>query len=158
MCSAPVKTSDSDPHPNNQRTHQACDTWRRKAVERIAHLHPMLVVVSSSEAGKPAKELKDPLRDWATGCERVYRRPAGAADHVAALLDNLWPKSDAVERASGCPPHLNDCEQDQRDAVKDPIRQAADQEGVRRAGAGVIDPKPWQCRRSGRCPVAVGDT
>ncbi|MFC9916288.1 SGNH hydrolase domain-containing protein [Streptomyces sp. NPDC059862] len=115
-------------------------------------------MVSSSEAGESAKELKDLLQDWAAGYGSVYRRLVGAADHVVVLLDNPWPKNDAVECVSSYPLQLQDCEQDQRDAIKDPTRREANRQGARRAGAAVVDPKPWLCPGSGRCPRVVGDT
>lgn len=118
----------------------------------------MLVVASSSEAGTSVRPLRDPPRDWAAGYERVYRQLARAADQVAVLLDNPWPKDDPVECAASRPLRLRGCEPDQRDAVKDPTRREAGRQGARRAGAAVVDPKPWLCPRSGGCPVAVGDT
>ncbi|AEM85538.1 acyltransferase family protein [Streptomyces violaceusniger] len=143
---------------NGHRPYEACDTWRKEALKRIERLHPMLVVASSSEAGTSVRPLRDPLREWAAGYERVYRQLARAADHVAVLLDNPWPKDDPVECAASRPLRLRGCEPDQRDAVKDPTRREANRQGARRAGAAVVDPKPWLCPRSGGCPVAVGDT
>ncbi|MFE5122819.1 SGNH hydrolase domain-containing protein [Streptomyces sp. NPDC056669] len=71
---------------------------------------------------------------------------------------DTWPKDDPVECAASRPLRLRGCEPDQRDAVKDPTRREAGRQGARRAGAAVVDPKPWLCPRSGGCPVAVGDT
>ncbi len=42
--------------------------------------------------------------------------------------------------------------------LKDPTRREANRQGAHRAGAAVVDPKPWLCPRSGGCPVVVGDT
>ncbi|MFD8726034.1 SGNH hydrolase domain-containing protein [Streptomyces sp. NPDC059629] len=66
-------------------------------------------------------------------------------------------EGDAVECASSYPLHLEDCEQNQREAIRDPTRREANRQGTRGAGAALIDPKPWLCPRSGRCPVVVGD-
>ncbi|WP_405972521.1 acyltransferase family protein [Streptomyces sp. NBC_00988] len=81
-----------------------------------------------------------------------------AADHVAVLLDTPWPDGDPVECAATHPLRLAKCEPDQRDAIKDPTLREASRQGARRAGATVIDPEPWLCPRSGRCPVVVDDT
>ncbi|MEV5384459.1 acyltransferase family protein [Streptomyces sp. NPDC052721] len=143
---------------NHHRPYERCDIWRKNSLERIASLDPILVVVSSSEAGEPAEGVTDTPRSWAAGYERVYRRLVATAGHVAVLLDNPWPKGDAVECASSYPLRLGVCERDQSHAIKDPARREANRQGARRAGAAVIDPKPWLCPRSGRCPVVVGDT
>ncbi|MEU6553430.1 acyltransferase family protein [Streptomyces sp. NPDC046915] len=143
---------------NKHRPYEACDTWREKTLERIARLRPTLVVASSSEAATPVRRMADPRRDWEAGYERVYRTLVRAADHVAVLLDNPWPKGDAVECASSYPLWLENCEPDQRDAVRDPVLREAGRKAARRAGAAVLDPKPWLCPRSGKCPVVVGDT
>ncbi|MGY1503586.1 acyltransferase family protein [Streptomyces sp. QTS52] len=143
---------------NGHGPYTSCDTWRKDALARIARLHPMLVVASSSEAATPLKPMRNPLRDWTAGYARVYERLARAADHLAVLLDTPWPNGDPVECAATHPLRLEECEPDQRDAIKDPTLREANRQGALRAGATVIDPKPWLCPRSGYCPVVVGDT
>lgn len=143
---------------NGHGPYTSCDTWRKDALARIARLRPMLVVASSSEVATPLKPMKDPRRDWTAGYARVYDRLARAADHVAVLLDTPWPNGDPVECAATHPLRLEKCEPDQRDAIKDPALREANRQGAQRAGATVIDPEPWLCPRSGRCPVVVGDT
>ncbi|MEV7148947.1 acyltransferase family protein [Streptomyces sp. NPDC093084] len=140
------------------RPYRACDRWRENALARIGHLRPWLVVTSSSEAAKPAHPLREPLRDWQSGYERVYRRLARDADHVLALLDTPWPRVDAVECAAGHPLDLPACEQDQRDAVKAPLLREASRRAAHRTGVALLDPKPWLCPTRGRCPLVVGDT
>ncbi|MFD5383554.1 acyltransferase family protein [Streptomyces sp. NPDC127074] len=85
----------------------------------------------------------------------LRRRGTGTAPYEAC---DTWPKDDPVECAASRPLRLRGCEPDQRDAVKDPTRREAGRQGARRAGAAVVDPRPWLCPRSGGCPVAVGDT
>ena len=145
---------------NGPGPYTSCDTWRENALRRIEQLHPMLVLASSSEVAKPAKPMKDPLEDWTAGYARVYERLARAADQVAVLLDTPWPNAqdDPVECASTHPLRLDKCESDQSEAIKDPTRREANRQGALRAGATVIDPKPWLCPGSGNCPVAVRDT
>ncbi|MFF3820447.1 acyltransferase family protein [Streptomyces bluensis] len=143
---------------NNRRPYAACDTWRKTALERIRQLNPMLVVASSSEAAQAVTPMTDQLKGWADGYARVYGELARHAEHVAVLLDNPWPKGDAVECASSHPLSLRNCELDQADAIKDPTRREANRQGALRAGASVIDPKPWLCPATGGCPLVVGDT
>lgn len=143
---------------NNHGPYTSCDTWRKDALDRIADLHPMLVVASSSEVAAPFKPMQDPSAEWTAGYARVYDRLTRAADHVAVLLDTPWPRGDPVECASTHPLRLEKCERDQGDATKNRTLREANRKGAVRAGATVIDPKPWLCPSSGRCPVAVGDT
>ena len=143
---------------NGHGPYTSCDTWRKDALARIARLRPMLVLASSSEVATPLKPMKNPQRDWTAGYERVYARLTRAADHVAVLLDTPWPIGDPVECASAHPLSLRTCEPDQHDAIKNPTLREANRQGALRAGATVIDPKPWLCPRAGRCPVAVDDT
>ncbi|WP_043679594.1 acyltransferase family protein [Streptomyces xylophagus] len=143
---------------NGHGPYASCDTWRKDALERITELHPMLVVATSSEVATPLKPMTDPLRDWTAGYTRVYERLTRSADHVAVLLDTPWPQGDPLECASTHPLRLEKCEPDQRDATKDATLREANRQGALRAGATVIDPKPWLCPRSGNCPVVVGDT
>ncbi|MEU0805729.1 acyltransferase family protein [Streptomyces sp. NPDC005970] len=136
----------------------ACDTWRKNALERIAQLRPMLVVASSSEAGTPVDRVHDPLREWTGGYERVDRRLVRDAGMLIVLLDNPWPRGDAVECAARHPLELRECETDARAAVSSPTVRTAARTAARRTGAAVIDPKGWLCPPTGRCPVTVGDT
>ncbi|MCX4993587.1 acyltransferase family protein [Streptomyces sp. NBC_00568] len=143
---------------NQNRPYEACDSWRKDALNRIKKLQPLLVVASSSEAATPVHRMKSPRRQWQAGYERVYQQLAGASGHLAVMLDTPWPSSDAVECASSYPLDLPTCEQDQNDAVKDPMLREASRRAARRAKAFVVDPSPWLCRPQGRCPLVVGDT
>jgi peptidoglycan/LPS O-acetylase OafA/YrhL len=140
------------------RAYEACDTWRRGALQRITELRPMLVVASSSEEATPVNRMEEPPREWTAGYERVYRRLTRDAGRVVVLLDNPWPRGDAVECAARHPLRLENCEADQRDVIRSPTLREAGERAALRTGAAVIDPKPWLCPQAGRCPVVVGDT
>ncbi|MFC7983682.1 acyltransferase family protein [Streptomyces sp. NPDC057336] len=140
------------------RAYEACDTWRERALRRITELRPMLVVAASSEAAEPVRRMEDPPRDWTAGYERVYRRLARDAGSVAVLLDSPWPKGDPVECAARHPLRLGNCEADRRDSIRSPTLREAGERAARRAGAAVVDPRPWLCSRAGRCPAVVADT
>ncbi|MFE9680798.1 acyltransferase family protein [Streptomyces sp. NPDC006285] len=136
----------------------SCDVWKKNALERVARLRPMLVVASSSEAARPAGRMTDPVREWAAGYERVYRRLARDAGRLVVLLDNPWPKGDAVECAAHHPLHLRECAAERRVAIKSPLLRTAGRTAAGRTGAVLVDPEPWLCPRAGGCPVVVGDT
>ncbi|MER6345297.1 acyltransferase family protein [Streptomyces sp. NPDC001595] len=136
----------------------ACDTWKERAFRRISQLRPMLVVASSSESARPVGRMDDPLREWTAGYERLYRRLSRDADRVAVLLDNPWPKGDAVECAARHPLDLGECEAGRDEAVRSPTLREAGRTAARRAGAAVVDPEPWLCPTAGRCPAVVEDT
>ncbi len=140
------------------RPYTSCDAWRKRALKRIERLHPMLVVASSSEAAKPAREMANPQKEWAAGYHRVYRRLAHAADRVNVTLDNPWPKGDAVECAARNPVDLHRCESERGAAVKSPVLREAGRTAALHAGATVVDPQLWLCPRLGACPSVVADT
>ncbi|MFJ2635767.1 acyltransferase family protein [Streptomyces sp. NPDC087422] len=135
-----------------------CDTWRRAAVARIAALRPGLVLVSSSDAGRPLHPAADPVRQWTDGFRATFTALAASGARVAALLDTPWPASDAVECAAAHPLRLGHCASRLPDALRDPARQGAVRAAATAAGAAVIDPAPWLCATDGTCPVLAGDT
>ncbi|MFE0801348.1 acyltransferase family protein [Streptomyces sp. NPDC058812] len=156
LTKASCKTADVTIRANG-RAYEACDTWRKRALQRITELRPMLVVAASSEAAEPVNRMEDPPREWMTGYEHVYRRLVRDAGRVAVLLDNPWPRGDVVECAARHPLRLENCEVDQRDAIKSPTLRKAAERAARRTGAAFIDPEPWLCPQAGRCPAVVGD-
>ncbi|MFD0004179.1 acyltransferase family protein [Streptomyces sp. NPDC127178] len=72
---------------SGHKPYTACDTWRSHAMARIESLRPALVVVSSSDAGDPARPAADSLHQWTTGFERTFRALATSGARVTALLD-----------------------------------------------------------------------
>ncbi|MEU7471801.1 acyltransferase family protein [Streptomyces sp. NPDC044984] len=144
---------------SDHEPYTACDTWRSRAVARINALHPALVVVSSSDAGDPARPADDPLRQWTTGFEDTLRDLGTSGAHVAVLLDTPWPKGDPVDCAAKNPLHLRACANHLPDAIHDATRHTALRGAATATSASVIDPGPWVCApRTGTCPVVVGDT
>ncbi len=157
LTKASCKTADITTRSGGS-AYTSCDTWREEALRRITELRPMLVVAASSEAAEPVHRMSDPSREWTRGYERVYRRLARDAGAVAVLLDSPWPKGDAVECAARHPLRLGECEADQRDAIRSPTLRKAGETAARRAGAEVVDPRPWLCPPRGGCPTVVADT
>ncbi|WP_432043069.1 acyltransferase family protein [Streptomyces cadmiisoli] len=140
------------------RPYKACENWREDALNRIGRLRPELVVTSSSEAATPVERMADPSAEWRAGYERVYRQLARRSEHLLVLLDNPWPRNDAVECAASRPLDLPACEQSSREAVKSPVLREASRRAARHIKALLLDPMPWFCAPGGRCPLVVGDT
>ncbi|MET9191543.1 SGNH hydrolase domain-containing protein, partial [Streptomyces tendae] len=144
---------------NLHEPYTACDTWRSHALERIRDLRPALVVVSSSDAGDPARPADDPLRQWTTGFEHTFRDLHASGARVAALLDTPWPKGDPVDCAARNSLQLRACAHHLPEAIRDATRGRAVRAAASTTGTTVIDPTPWVCApRTGVCPVVVADT
>ncbi|MFE2043480.1 acyltransferase family protein [Streptomyces sp. NPDC059477] len=141
----------------NGGPYSACDTWRTRALARIAALDPSLVIVSSSEAGDPAYPTSDPGQQWTDGFRETFAALGESGARVAALLDTPWPKSDAVDCAATYPLDLGRCASEVSEAIRDPARRDAVREAAESAGALVIDPAPWLCTPAGDCPVLAGN-
>ncbi|MER7999829.1 acyltransferase family protein [Streptomyces sp. NPDC095613] len=142
---------------DHRKPYTACDAWRRTAVERIGRLRPALVVVSSSDAGTPARPAGDPVRQWTAGFQDTFRSLTATGTRVAALLDTPWPKVDAVDCAASYPLRLGRCANHLPQAIRDERRQRAERAAAAATGVTVIDPTPWLCDARGNCPVVVGD-
>ncbi|MGQ4386201.1 acyltransferase family protein [Streptomyces sp. SAS_270] len=143
---------------SRHKPYTACDTWRSHAVARINTLHPALVVVSSSDAGDPARPADDPLQQWTAGFEETFRGLTASGAHLAVVLDTPWPKVDAVDCAARNSLHLGVCANHLPEAIHDGTRHTAVRSAAAATGASVIDPEPWVCAtRTGTCPVVVGN-
>ncbi|MFF3937499.1 SGNH hydrolase domain-containing protein [Streptomyces phaeofaciens] len=141
------------------KPYTACDTWRSHAMARIDALRPDLVVVSSSDAGDPARPAADPLRQWTTGFENTFRALGASGVRVAALLDTPWPKGDPIDCAARNSLRLSACANHLPDATRDATRGTALRSAASTTATTVIDPTPWLCAPgTGICPVVVADT
>lgn len=136
----------------------ACDTWRARAITRIAALRPDLVIVSSSDAGDPMYPEPDLVQQWTDGFRATYDALGASGAKVVALLDTPWPRSDAVDCAAMYSLRLDRCASRLPEAIRDPSRRTATTDGARLSGATLIDPTPWLCTSGGNCPVLVGNT
>ncbi|MFI0240334.1 acyltransferase family protein [Streptomyces sp. NPDC016845] len=152
-CKVADVTTVSDGKP-----YTACDTWRAKALARIARLRPALVIASSSAAGDLAHpEAGGAARQWTAGFTRTYRALRASGAEVAALLDTPWPGADAVDCAGTHPLDLRRCAVSPGRAAKDPHRAAAVRAAATVTGADAVDPGRWLCAPR-VCPVLVADT
>jgi len=135
-----------------------CDTWRARAIEKIAALSPDLVIVSSSDAGDPLRPERDVAQQWTDGFRTTYEALGASGAKVVALLDTPWPRTDAVDCAGLYSLRLDRCGNRLPGAIRDGARRGAALAAARESGAVVIDPVPWLCTGKGDCPVLVGDT
>ncbi|WP_369238117.1 acyltransferase family protein [Streptomyces sp. R21] len=143
----------------DHKPYTACDTWRADAVARIKALRPALVVVSSSDAGDPARPAADLLGQWTAGFESTFRALGASGARVAALLDTPWPKGDPIDCAARNSMQLRACAKHLPDPARDVTRSAAVRAAASASDAAVIDPASWVCApRTGVCPVVVGNT
>ncbi|MFG3367032.1 acyltransferase family protein [Streptomyces sp. NPDC048156] len=143
---------------NAHRPYTTCDRWRADALARIEKLRPSLVLMSSSDAGTPAKAMRDPLAGWTDGYVRTFRNLSRSGAQVVALLDTPWPREDVLDCAATHPLHLRDCSVRVPEALHDVTRRNATKAAARSTGVSVIDPQTWLCTSHGDCPVAVYDT
>ncbi|WP_399880660.1 acyltransferase family protein [Streptomyces sp. BBFR51] len=144
---------------SGHKPYTACDTWRSNAMATIRTLRPVLVVVSSSDAGDPARPAGDPLHQWTAGFEHTFRALGATGARVAALLDTPWPKGDPIDCAARNSLQLRSCAHHLPDAIRDARRGLALRAAASTTATTVIDPTPWLCApHTGTCPVVVGDT
>ncbi|MFJ6681405.1 acyltransferase family protein [Streptomyces werraensis] len=141
----------------NNGPYSSCDDWREVTIDKIRAMEPELVVTSSSNSAKLWGE-GDTATEWGKGQAETYRILQQGRTRVLTLLDNPWPKNNAVDCAVANPDDLSECanklsESDKQPSVTKAIREAAAAEDV-----AVIDPSPWVCAPSGNCPVVVGNT
>ncbi|MGI5443945.1 SGNH hydrolase domain-containing protein [Streptomyces shenzhenensis] len=88
---------------SGHKPYTACDTWRSNAMARIRTLRPDLVVVSSSDAGDPARPAADPLRQWTTGFENTFRDLAPPASGSPPCSTPHGPRATRSTAPPGTP-------------------------------------------------------
>jgi peptidoglycan/LPS O-acetylase OafA/YrhL len=141
----------------NKGPYSTCDNWRKVTLEKIREMEPELVITSSSNSAKLWGE-GDLGEEWGKGQAETYRMLQQGRTQVLTLLDNPWPKNNAVDCANANSGNLGACARDRSEAdpkpeVTEAIRKAATAEDV-----AVIDPYDWVCAPSGNCPIVAGNT
>ncbi|WP_432149060.1 acyltransferase family protein [Streptomyces sp. bgisy029] len=137
--------------------YSTCDDWRAETIKKIQKLEPELVITSSSNSAELYGE-GDLGKEWGKGQAETYRMLQRGRTQVLTVLDNPWPKNNAVDCVAVNPEDLASCarprsEADPKPEVTKAIRAAAAAEDV-----ALIDPYKWVCAPSGTCPVVVGNT
>jgi peptidoglycan/LPS O-acetylase OafA/YrhL len=139
-----------------KRTYRECDSWRRRAIERIRMEQPVIVLASSADRTPLAGDQTDTTGAWRRGTIATVEDLAAASRHVVLLGDTPRPELDVPSCLSE---HLSDarrCVTSRARAVNEPFR-AIQQDVARATGARFIDPTSWVCADAG-CPVIVGNT
>lgn len=136
-----------------------CAEWRRNAMQRIATLHPALVVVTSSDyphRARPLPGVPDGFGGaWQNGTAAIFSFLARSADHVVFISDIPRLKQSAPTCLSA---HMSDvphCTVTRSAAVLSPEFKTTELRLAHREHITVIDPTSWFCTRK-TCPVIVG--
>ncbi len=138
-----------------------CPAWRSGTLQRIAALHPDLVIASGSDT------LPGPAYDNAQWAARTADTAAAlqrAAARVVYLADVPAPTGNVPVCLAGnvgsperCQFSLTPTSVTVSSGSQPSGRRAAVSAALRRLGVPVVDPTPWLCAKSG-CPVVLSDT
>lgn len=136
-----------------------CPAWRSGTLQRIAALHPDLVIASGSDA-LPGPSYAN--SQWAAQTADTAAALQRAATRVVYLADVPAPTTNVplcLAGNVGSPAHCQFGLAPSSGTGTDqlPGRRAAVSAALRRIGVPVVDPTPWLCGKSG-CPVVLGDT
>ncbi len=140
------------------RAYTECDTWRLAVNNRIAAIHPALVVVSSSRgyrmmvkgADVAIAEVPDA---WDAALGRMLTKLSAIASHVLMIGDTPRSNADPPVCLSA---HLDNATACAMPRSKVTLPAYTAREGVVAVGAGAIwvDPTAWICHTD-PCPVIV---
>ncbi len=142
-----------------------CTDFNSWTLDRIADLHPDLVVVSTSPPLRRAGVFDDDGRQildtggigraLGPGYDALFADLAPLADRTVLVSDVAAGLDDPVECLTTGHPDLGTClfTPQWRSTY---LRRVA-VESARRSGVPVVDPRPWVCWQD-RCPVVVGST
>jgi hypothetical protein len=142
------------------RLNPTCAEWRRNAMQRIAALHPALVVVTSSDYPHGSR----PLAGVPTGYGGVWQDGAAAtfgflgqsANHVVFISDIPRLKQSAPVCLSSHMSDVPQCGVARSASVLSPEFKAAEFRLARREHIVSIDPTAWFCTPK-TCPPIVGN-
>jgi hypothetical protein len=142
------------------RLNPTCAQWRRSAMQRIAALHPALVVVASSDYPHGSRPLAGVPTGyggvWADGAAATFSFLRRSANHVVFISDIPRLKESAPECLAAHMSDVPQCGVARNASVLSPAFKAAEFEFARRAHIGAVDPTSWFCTRA-TCPVIVGN-
>ncbi|WP_203721579.1 acyltransferase family protein [Streptomyces coelicoflavus] len=141
----------------NKGPYSTCDDWRAVTLDKILKMDPDLVITGSSNSAKLWGE-GDTATEWGKGQAETYRRLHQDGIQVLTLLDNPWPKNNAVDCAVAHPNDLSACARSRSDADPKPDVTKALVAAAKAEDVTVIDPYDWVCAPSGNCPILVGNT
>ncbi len=141
--------------PSFGRTYRECDTWRQAAIQRIAAVHPLLVILAMNRNYGPVYHLQQYGPAWLRGMGQTVRTIRGTGAQVVVLGPEPLQAGDVPTCLAE---HL-----DNEAACARPVGAALDERGIaaeRRvvtgAGGRYVDLTRWFCVTAG-CPVVVGN-
>jgi hypothetical protein len=139
-----------------------CSDFQGWVVDRVAALHPDLVVVASSppvngvfDGGKRITSVDGIIPVLRAGYDDLFLQLSQHADQVALIRDVPKSPDDPATCLSSGSPSLGDCmfEPVERSTVLGDVAVDA----ARSSGIAVVDPTPWLCYQ-GECPIVIGGT
>jgi peptidoglycan/LPS O-acetylase OafA/YrhL len=138
-----------------------CARWREEAKDRIASLHPALVIVSWARWREPLASQKAGVPTgygdaWQDGLAAIFQFLRRSANHVIFISDTPYPQGSAPDCVAG---HLSDvrpCTRKRRDGTVLPAIKAAELRIAKQERINSIDPTSWFCAPK-VCPVIVGN-
>lgn len=142
-------------------TYPECPLWRADALNRIAKMHPAMVVVAG---GRYRFNLVKPLPGapteqgsiWLNGLAATLTFLREHAQRVVFISDVPAMKDSAFECVSHNMSDVPACTTARNQAVRLPQIKAAELALARQKHINTIDPTSWFCTPT-RCPVIVGN-
>lgn len=138
-----------------KRTYSECNTWRSITLQRIAALHPNLVVMSGADG--EADPSVSPAAYAAATVEtlRTLRQTTNA--RIVFLQDTPMPPASIPACVAVHLTDVESCDFSLGNAYPLAARHQATAQAVEQmGGVTVIDPRQWFCQ-AGECPAVVGN-
>jgi hypothetical protein len=143
------------------RPYRECPAWRTDTLNKIADLHPDLVIAAASDGLPPTTLANATFAAKTVSYLSVLR---GSASKVVYLADIPRPTSNVpiclaahVHAVAACQFSRESQTSGATPTNQLPSRHAAVVAAVRGAGVSVVDPTEWFCAPAG-CPVVVRNT
>jgi hypothetical protein len=135
-------------HDTLKRPYTECRAFHRAALDRIAALHPSLVVIGSSFDYR----LADPAEDWATGWARTFGALTGT--RVVAIADTPYMGKRVPTCLAAHPRKITACDRSRHSALRGPDQRKIFSGYARSGRITLVDPIPWVCGRNCTATVA----
>ena len=142
------------------RVFTECTPWRTNTIERIAAVHPALVLLANSRTVRITDAAGTTLtgsalsKAWRDGWAETYARLIPIADHVVVIGDTPRSQFDVPVCLSSHPADTLACATP-FDLAVSLTRLNEERTAALKGGAGYIDPTRWVCP-SDPCPAVIG--
>jgi hypothetical protein len=132
-----------------------CNTWRTRTLQRIAALHPTVVVLTGLESEAPADWPAATVAADTAATARELQQTTTAK--IVYFEDTPYPGFDVPACVAAHLGNVEACSFSLSRAYTSPARHEAINEALRRLpGVTLINPAAWICP-DGRCPAVVGN-